>query len=427
MIRGVLAVAGLTWREGWRGRLWLVPLAAIALLIIIAPSVDAAEPGGAMRLIIAASSIAAGFCAVLLAALVPAAQMTRDIEGRIALTVLPKPLPRIGWLLGRWLGTMAICAAVALLISTAGSAIVTWRTGQVQTSRAVQRADSFMRLSGLGESVQVAGGFVRLAGPAGDGVRWTFHGLQPSSTAYEVLLRAQIHQRDSGNTMPVPIRAAAIGMDGSVLPLLLDPASPYGRTPMDASMNGANCWLADRSPERNSLGSDWARLRIPAGAISDAGQLVIRMTRLDPLSTIAVTEAGCAVAVPAGAQPLHAALATLAELAAPAVIAAAALAVATIGSLPIALLAALTLAFAGNVLWAVREVLSWGELSRPVARMLELCMTCVPDFHATGQGVLLAAGEAVTMQHIAAAWSGILPHLLVLLALGWWALARRQL
>jgi hypothetical protein len=33
----------------------------------------------------------------------------------------------------------------------------------------------------------------------------------------------------------------------------------------------------------------------------------------------------------------------------------------------------------------------------------------------------------VTWANIGAAWLGIAPHLVVLLLLGWWALARRQL
>jgi hypothetical protein len=101
--------------------------------------------------------------------------------------------------------------------------------------------------------------------------------------------------------------------------------------------------------------------------------------------------------------------------------------VATIASLPVALLAGLTLAFAGNALWAIRETLEWDKPGQVVARLLELVLNIIPDLGRTSQGIRLAAGEAVTWSDVGFAWIGVAPHLVVLLMLGWWALARRQL
>jgi hypothetical protein len=428
MILGTAAVAGLSWREAWRGRLWLVPLGAAALIAVLAPSVDAADPGGAVRLLAAASSAAAGFCGILIAALVPAAQLTRDFENRIALTAFPKPLPRIGWLLGRWGGAVLLAGAAGLLVAGAGSAAVAWRAGGVPQMRTAQPATAFQRVTGLGEAVAAPQGAVRLTGPAGDGARWRFAGLDAQrSDGYEILVQARVSAAGGGIVESAPIRVTALLSDGAQLPLALDHASPYGRQPPDAAMPGANCWLADRNADRKSLASDWARLRLPAGAISAAGMLDLQLSRLDPATTLQITQAQCVIAVPAGAQPVHAARAVLAELAAPAVVAAAALAVAAVAALPVALLAALTLAFAGHALWAVQETLTWGDSGRAMARLLELLLKALPDFAATGQGVRLAASEAVTWAHVGQAWLGVAPHLLVILALGWWALSRRQL
>ncbi|HAT12106.1 MAG TPA: hypothetical protein DCS97_16340, partial [Planctomycetes bacterium] len=155
--------------------------------------------------------------------------------------------------------------------------------------------------------------------------------------------------------------------------------------------------------------------------------ITIQVVRLDPATWIELSTASCALASPAGPQVLHATRAVLAELATPAVIAAAALAVAAVASLPVALLASLTLAFAGHALWAVRESLSFNESGRALARLLELTLTALPDFAATGQGIRLAAGEAVGWAQVGGAWLAVAPHLVVLLALGWWALQRRQL
>lgn len=428
MILGTAAVAGLSWREAWRGRLWLVPLGAAALIAVLAPSVDAADPGGAVRLLAAASSAAAGFCGILIAALVPAAQLTRDFENRIALTAFPKPLPRIGWLLGRWGGAVLLAGAAGLLVAGAGSAAVAWRAGGVPQMRTAQPAITFQRVTGLGEAVAAPQGAVRLTGPAGDGARWRFAGLDADrTTGYEILVQARVSAAGGGIVESAPIRVTALLADGAQLPLALDPASPYGRQPPDAAMPGANCWLADRNADRTSLASDWARLRLPTGAIAADGSLDLQLSRLDPATTLQITRAQCVIAVPAGAQPVHAARAVLAELAAPAVVAAAALAVAAVAALPVALLAALTLAFAGHALWAVQETLTWGEAGRAMARLLELLLKALPDLASTGQGVRLAASEAVTWAHVGQAWLGVAPHLLVLLALGWWALARRQL
>ncbi len=427
MIRATAAVAALGWREAWRGRLWLVPLAGGVLIAALAPGVDAADPGGAVRLLAAASSAAAGFCGILIAALVPAAQLTRDLESRIALTAFPKPLPRVGWLLGRWAGAVLLAGAAGLFIAAAGSAAVAWRAGGVPEMRTTRAASAFERVTGLGEAVAAPQGATRLAGPAGDGVRWNFTGLDASARGYELLIQARVGAAGGGIVESAPIRVAALTADGALVALSLDPASPYGRQPPDSAMPGANCWLSDRNADRTSLAADWARMVLPADIITTDGRLVIQVTRLDPATTLQIAQASCVVAVPAGPQPMHAARAVLAELAAPAVIAAAALLVASIATLPVALLAALTLAFAGHALWAVQETLTWGESGRAVARMLELMLRCLPDLAATGQGVRLAASEAVTWAQVGSAWLGVAPHLLVLLALGWWALARRQL
>lgn len=426
MIQGTTAIAVLTWREAWRGRLWLVPLAAAGLIAVMAPRVQAADAGGAVRLLAAGADAAAAFCAILVAALVPASQLSRDLDSRIVLTVFPKPQPRASWILGRWLGTVLIALAASLFVALAGSAAVAWRSGGVPGSRAIVATPvGFHRITGLGEAVPAASDHAMLAGPAGDGARWRFTGLDPASAAtYEVLLRVRVR---GGEVDAVPVRVSALNGSVSALALSLDAASPYGQAPTAANVPGATCWMIDRQSDRRSLVSDWARLRLPPGAIAADGSLQVEMTRLDAAAGVEVAAGSCAIAAPAGPQPLHAARAVLAELAAPAVVAAAALAVATVASLPVAMLAALTLAFAGNALWAVREAIVIDKPGQVVVRLLELALNVIPDLGRTGQGVRLAAGEAVAWGDVGSAWIGVAPHLLVLLMLGWWALSRRQL
>ncbi|MCS6971008.1 MAG: hypothetical protein RMM29_00570 [Planctomycetota bacterium] len=426
MLGGTLAVAGLTWREAWRYRLWLVPVLAAAVVWAFVGHAATAEAGDATRLLTAIASAAAGFCGLLLAALVPAQQLTRDIEQRIVLTAFPKPLPRLGWLLGRWLGSLLIAGACMALVALAGAAAVSWRAGGIPTLRAAVPASAVFRLTALGEAVPLPHGVVRLAGPAGDGVRWTFSGLDPAADDYEILVQAQVSSLDADIVESVPVQVAVLLPDGRQQPLLLDPRSPYGRPPPDASMPNANAWLANRSSERRSLANDWARFALPPGSIDRQGQLTVQLTRLDPRSLLQLGREQAVLARPAGPLPLHALRAVLAELATPAVIAAAALAVGAIAGLPVAALAAFTLAFAGHALWTVHEVLSWNEMSRPLTRLLDLLVRLVPDFAVTGQGTRLASGEAVGWAEVGRAWAAVLPHLAALLLLGWWMLARRQ-
>ena len=108
-------------------------------------------------------------------------------------------------------------------------------------------------------------------------------------------------------------------------------------------------------------------------------------------------------------------------------LAAAACAVASVGNLAVALLACLTLWFGGNAVATVSEVLSWKETSAPMARILQLLSGMLPDFGSISQASRVAAGEAVPWSAVGAAWLAVLPHLLVLLALGWWATARKEL
>jgi hypothetical protein len=426
MIRGTLAVAGLSWREAWRGRLWAVPLSGAALVVLLAPAADSADPGGAVRLVAAGAGAAAGFCAILLAALVPAAQFVRDLESRISLTALPKPLPRAGWLLGRWLGALLVAGAAAGVVAVAGSAAVAWRAGGMPQMRSAAPAGDFVRLSALGEAVAETRGVVRLAGPQiGDGVRWRFSGLPRRDG--EVLVRGRVSAAGGGLVESAAVRVAAIAPDGSAIPLALAEGSPYGRRPAEGGMPGANLWLADRGPDRTALGTDWARLNLPAQAIGADGTLTVQADRLDPGTVVVFEARGCVVAESAGPQPLHALRAVAAELAGPAVVAAAALAVAAVASLPVALLAALALAVGGHAHWAIRETIEYQEASRPVLRILGILSAGLPDLAATGQSARLAAGEAIGWDRIAAAWLAVAPHLAALLALGCTVFSRREL
>jgi hypothetical protein len=419
-----LALVRLGWLESWRHRLWIVPVLAVAGIAIAAPNLAAVDAGGRSRLLVVIVLMAAGVAGILLGAVVPAQQVRRDLEARSALMLFPKPMSRLGYVLGRWLGGLVVAAAAALAIAAGGGALCGF-----SPARGTVQPSAWWRITPLGEAIERPANADRLqlSGPGGDGVRWSFAGLTPGQ-GYELLVRARLSGFDeAGAIEATPLRIVVLDPQGAPQVVELDPASPYGQAPAQAVAPGATAWLRGRERERADLGTDWMRLRLPGAAVGADGRAQVQITRLDPRAGLEVwRDHSCRIAVPQGPLVQHVVRAALAELAGAAVIAAAVVTVAVLANLAVALLAGLTLWVGGSAVATVREVLSWNEVSLPVARMLDLLASCLPDFGAMGQVARVATGEAVPWAAVGSAWIAVLPHLAVLLVLGWWAAARRE-
>lgn len=430
---GVLPVAGLALREAWRSHLWIVPLLAAAAVLAAAPSLAAVDEGSRLKLAMVAGSTVTGFTGVLLALLVASAQVRRDLDTRVAFLLFSKPLTRGGYLLGRFLGGVTLALVALLAVASATALTVVWRFGASPAIHATLAPATIQQVSQLGEAVAVAESreTATLDGPAGNGVRWRFTGLDPAVPAVAVLVKIGIRSPDP----ELLIEESAVEL--TVLPppgattvprrLELDPSSPYGRGSAAIETRPGEVWLRHRDASRNDLSSDYARLRLPMTAIAPDGSATIQLTRLDGRVSLVVPRSGaCFIASDGGSLALNLARSALVDLAPCAMLVAVGILVATVSNLTVALLAGLTLHFCTQVHWILRDTLEYEQVSVPVRRLIDLALAAFPDAERHGTAVHLAASQAVGWQQVGSGWAAYAPWIVGLLALAWLSLARKE-
>jgi hypothetical protein len=429
-IRAAAAIAGVTWIEAWRARLWAVPLAASALLVLVGPHLTAADPSGRVRLAGVVTVLGAALVAVLVATLLAATQPRRDFELRVALFLFPKPLPAWAYLAGRWLGAVLVAAACALTVAATGSAVMAWLAGGVPQARQAQRAGDWSSVGVLGESVPIPADRSRLllAGPAGDGMRWTFAGIDPNAARSEVLLRCKVIGADGGGFVDrcrVRVVAGAPGQPGAPAELLAD--SPFGRPENGPGGGPGEAWIRNREETRQDLGADWMRMRLPPGAVTADGRLEVRLTRLEGAARLEFDRAqGCLIGSPAGPMPFHLARGILGVCAIAGLAAACALCLATVANLGVVLVGCLTLLIAGSAVWAVSEEIAWGDWSTPMLRLMQLAVRVLPDFGSVSPAGKVAAAQAMGWAEVGMAWLTLAPHILIFLIVGLILLERKE-
>ncbi|GDY11633.1 hypothetical protein LBMAG53_05110 [Planctomycetota bacterium] len=434
MIRPLLAMIAVTVRESWRGGLpWLVLGSAVAVVVAMA-SLDAVDGPSRSRLAVSLVGGSAAFLTWLLAAVLPATQLRRDLDQRQSLLLFSKPLGKSTYLLGRWLGTLTVLAAAALAVAVAGAvALGALGLGSPGMRRAVA-PDAWQRVTGLGEVREIASTqrTCSLDDPAaGDGLRWTFRGL-PTGSDLDLLIKVAVrHQRWELTTGECAAQVSAFpAADLRAVPrvLELDPASPYGRGVEERPAPPGAIVLRNRDDKRTALDVDFARLHLPASCLSSDGRAVVQLARLDPQAVVTVERsAGALVATPAGPLTPHLLGGVLVALAPAAVLAAVSLLTATLSGLPTALLAGLTTLIAGNAAWTLRETLSGGDNSAPIRRLLELGLALTPDFSPASVSAGLAAGRALEFDQVWAAWGPLGAWALIALAFAWLALVKKEL
>ncbi|MBA3710345.1 MAG: ABC transporter permease [Planctomycetes bacterium] len=422
-------------REALRQRLWLM-LAGLAIALVVAlATMSAVDQSARLKLSIVIVTSVLGFAATLLAILVGASQLRRDLDMRIAIMLFSKPLPRIAYVLGRWLGVQLVVAAALAILCVVGSAIVGARFGGFPDMRRVVAPSGWQLVSATGELLPMAEDrtYVQLTGPPGNAARFSFSGLPaPGPHGAEVLLRMDVRALDGGDELQrtaVEVLAAPAGEPPWQV-LALDAHSPYGAG--EGSGDGVEptatrqVLIRGRNQSHQDLSQDYCRLILPASCVRD-GRSVVQVVRLDPRAGLLIDRVGGAyVAVPGGGFVLNLARAALVVLACSSVLTAATLAIASLSSLPVALLGGLTLFFCGSALHAVRESLRFDELSLPARRLLAIADGVFPDFDRYPIAAKLAAAEAVDWTTVASAWGYYGVFTVVLMTLAWIALARRE-
>jgi len=428
-LAGVRQIAGLALREAARSHLWaLFALAAVAIVGVVFGA-SAVDRAGEIKLAVAATVAVFGFVAVLLAALVGALALRRDIEGHTGYLLFAKPLAPSAYLVGRWLGVQLALAAGLALLAVVGVLALLLRFGQLPEMRQVVSPTQWWRVTQGAEVLAIAAGkdSQSLSGPRGNALRWRFSGLHAGSPdgARELLLRLRVTGYNPEDPVEeAQVVVAVIGADGAPSPLELAPRSPYGR----AGASAGRILVRSRDESRNDLAQDFLRLRLPGSAVGADGTLTIQVTRDDARGVlIAARTASCKLAEDGGGFLANLLRATLVVAAAAGLLGGWALLGATVSNLGIALLGTLTLFFAGNALPFLRELRSDDDTGHVLRRALDLALAAIPDFSRHEVAAGLAAGHGVAWGTVGAAWGYYGGYAALFLAAGWFAIRRREL
>jgi len=428
-LRGIAALAGLTLREATRQRLWLVFVAIGVGFLLAVPRLTAVDDAAKLKLSVLAITTGIGFVITLMAVLVAAAALRRDLDAKTAYTLFAKPLTPTAYLLGRWTGVQLWLVVGVLAMALAGVAAIGLQFQRFPTMRQTALPASWQQVSAVGEATAVEARKTRLSlsGMPGNGVRWRFTDVPVApSEGHELLLRAQVlgttPDQASGEAL-VEIRALVAG-GTQVLPL--DPLSPYGRTEDRASTG--RVLLKHRDNSSRDLGQDYLRLRLPSAAIQPDGSATIQLIRLEARTVVVFDrEDGLLIGRPAGTLFGNLLRGGLVLAAGAGLLAAWALFCAVVSNLGVTLLGGLTLFFAGSTLDMVRETLEYENPSLGVRRLLELALVVMPDFNRFPIATDLAAGQGVAWATVGSAWIYYGGYGALFLVCAWIALRRKEL
>ena len=436
-LAGAWALAGLTVTEAMRQRLWLLFVVAVACLVIQAPSLQAVDRGAQLKLAVVAITGAISFVITLLAVLVAATALRRDLDSRTGFLLFAKPLARSAYLCGRWAGVQAGLLIGILCLCVVGTLTMVWQFPTMPEMRRVINPAGWEQLSAFGQAIPIdeAKERVQLSGAPGNGVRWRFTGLpaHPPSTGIEVLLRVGVHGFDPQASVEealvqVSALPAAGGPDAAPQVLAIDAQSPYGRTRADQPVSAGQAVVRDRDESRTDLSTDYLRLRLPASCIDASGAATIQLIRLESRSALTIgRSSSLKIAGAGGSFFANLVRGGLVMLAGASLLAGWTLVCAVVSNIGVTALGGLTLYFAGCALPAMREVITYNDTSLAARRLMNLGLEVLLDFERYGVAVRLAASEAVDWSMVLSAWSYYGSYTLVFLILAWASFARREL
>ncbi len=430
--RSIGVIAGLGLREAQRQRLWLLFAAAAVAVMVVGLRLGAVDDANKLKLAVVGITAAIGFVVILLAVLLGAAQVRRDLDARVAFLLFAKPLPRLSYLLGRWLGVLTVLLTGIIGLSLFGTAMV-WVTFQrVPAMLAVNLPTEWSEITPLGESSPIADGAGRrtLAGQPGGGVRWTLRGLPAEipPDGLDLFLRCQVRSTDYGLNIEECLTTVSAGAPGAPPRLLaLRRDSPYGLG-TDGATAAGQVVLRHRDLQRSDYSVDFARLALPRECIGADGTTVVQLTRLDSRAQLIITRQNTLmVARDGGSLAANLIRGGLILLASAGMLAAFTLLVGVLSNLGVTLLGGLTLFFAGSALWTIQDTLTYERLSLPAQRVLHLTQLLVPDFERFQVAATLAAGQSVAWSVVGSAWLYFGAYAAIFLALAWLALRRKEL
>ena len=431
--RGTLAVARLTITESNRQRLWWFVLLAMAGLLLVIPTLNAVDDGARLKLAVAAISGTIGFITTLVAVFVIVIAVRRDLESRCSFMLFSKPLPRLAYCFGRWLGAMGTLALAVLLLSVAGTAAIRLQLGQLPYPQQTMTPVHWQSLDHLGATSEVRDDAQRviLDQRSGAGLRLTFSGLAVDGREQFLLLKAMVSGSSGYSTFSwAPIQAAALAAkDGQPVLLEVAPDSLFGRTDTEGNaIPDGQLALRHRANQRSDLQADYLRLVIPPTALQADGSLRLQILRMGSESGIIFSrENGIMVTTNGSPFIVDLLKAGLVNLAQAGVLAAAALALVIISGVGTSLLGCLTLFFGGHAVGLVGEVSSSSQTSLLAKRIIDLLVPIVPDFGRFPVAAELAAAQSIDASSIIHAWFYFGIWMVALMGFSWFILWRKEL
>ncbi|MDA3962138.1 MAG: ABC transporter permease subunit [Planctomycetota bacterium] len=433
-VGGVIAVAGLTVREAQRQRLWLLLAVAGLVLMAVVPQMSAVDEQARLKLSVAALTGTIGFVITLLGALVGAAAVRRDIEGRTGFMLFAKPLSYAAYLGGRWLGVVIALLFCVVVLSLIGAGSTWMQLGRLPAPLEVASPVEQWRIeNGKAVAVSSAEQAVLLAGNPqrgqGEGMRLRFADL-PAGRDLDVLVRIEVGGYSLGN----PVQQATVSLSaepgdgGSALLLPLHADSPYGEDQWGENASSASqVYLRSREHGRTDLSQDYARFVLPAAAIGASGDVLLQLNRISPDGRLRIDRDSVFIGVAGGSFVANLLRAGLVALAQASMLAGCTLLVVCVARIGTALLAGLTLFFGGHALRFIEEGMQWEDFSRSTERLIELLLIALPDFGRYGVEASLASSQYVSWWTVADAWGYFGIYTLLFLGGGWLLLRRAEL
>jgi hypothetical protein len=428
-------VASLSITELIRLRLYLAFVVVALVIGGMLTSLSAVDESARLKLAVVVITGGIGFVTTLLAMLIGASQLRRDLDNRVSVMLFAKPLPVASYLGGRLLGVVCALSAFLLIMSVIITGMMAWRFGHTPQMRQVAYADTWSELSSSGGMLPVKADrqSLNLSGVPGNGALFHFSHLQAGG--HELLLRVDARSRAPGISIEhVAVEVLASASFDLTQAQILSVASdsPYGgegTLPVDAHGQGSSrIQMRARDQAHQDLSLDYCRLRLPASCIDVQGQSWVQIIRLDAASSVLLDRQDSLMVALQGGSFLANLVRGFAVLLAQATLLCAfTLLVATVSNLAVALLGGLSLYFAGNALWALRETLLYGEPGQVAQRLVHLGLDVLPDFDRTGVSAQLAAGHAVSWDMVSAAWTYDGIYAGIFIGLAWFSLARREL
>lgn len=423
--RATWAMSSLTICEISRQKTWLILLAAIGVMLLALTNLDAVDAAAHLKLSVSTISGSINFVGTLFAILLVAATITRDREQLVSLTLFPKPLPMSAYVCGRWLGVQLSLAMAIILLNGIGALVVAFNNdASVYQMQRVSAAEQWQSLSYFGDDVQpIDKNRCTLGGnKPGSSVRWVFSGLPQQDMT--VLIKGRVRAVDPAH-IQAPVKVSAV--QNNVIPLALDPASPYGQL-LNDSERQASARMVDKGRNHVDLNQDYMRFHLPAAAVAADGSCSIQLTRLDGLANLSFDlERSCLIARPGGAFWLNMQRGGCVVLAQVAYLSAVALLCACLSNIGVTLFAGLTTFFAALLLRYIQDVTPDGKVPHAILRFLDVLSIGIPDFNRFGIESLLAGGHAIEWRVIGDAWMYYGFYTLGFLVVAWLIMVRREL